>query len=504
MNQAFAQEPIREAVEAVANSAFIPTAPYFFVAIVAGIVLAVGFQVLLTHLAVALGLNMASAAVRPSHLKRHQKDENEKHSVHETAKTISTGLGIWVLVTSSLSLFFAAWAAVQLSGTFSVMFGALLGLVIWGLFYLLMTGVEGFAAASLVAGLARAARSALETLFEGTRGLFRRSPEKESAKIAEEVALVVRGEILGGETLKEQMNDYLKKLERVFEGKPTTKKGTFRAGLSAFQKERTRGKRGVELAADTAMQMAGMSSQTAERAREKVENYLRNTGREELNPEGIKRDLENIVSDPSGAMEVVRDRLGQFDRGSIAAILAQRADLSEEQAEKTVNAVMSVVDKVRPRRHNGHNGHNGDGNEEGEDEDYGSEMNLEGAYDYDTIRNDFRRMMDDPRAGFDSLLNRLKSLDRESVKKMIGEHSNFSEDQVEQILSRVEQARDEVVRRAEEMKTKVQERLLRTRQAAQNEAAELAQTAARAAWWTFAGAVASGGAAALGGILPAL
>jgi len=35
-----------------------------------------------------------------------------------------------------------------------------------------------------------------------------------------------------------------------------------------------------------------------------LENYLRNTNKEELNPEGIKRDLQLLLNDPRADWEI--------------------------------------------------------------------------------------------------------------------------------------------------------------------------------------------------------
>lgn len=48
--------------------------------------------------------------------------------------------------------------------------------------------------------------------------------------------------------------------------------------------------------------------------REKVENYLLNTNKEELNPEGIKRDFKALIDDPEVGAKLLRQRLSQFDR----------------------------------------------------------------------------------------------------------------------------------------------------------------------------------------------
>lgn len=51
------------------------------------------------------------------------------------------------------------------------------------------------------------------------------------------------------------------------------------------------------------------TEEDSQRVRSKLENYLRNTGRDELNPDNLKRDLEEIFNAPSHAKEVVLNRI---------------------------------------------------------------------------------------------------------------------------------------------------------------------------------------------------
>jgi len=55
------------------------------------------------------------------------------------------------------------------------------------------------------------------------------------------------------------------------------------------------------------------------------------TPTEELNPEGIKRDLQLLLNDPRAGLGNLGDRLKQFDRSTLVALLSQREDITEEK-----------------------------------------------------------------------------------------------------------------------------------------------------------------------------
>ena len=55
-----------------------------------------------------------------------------------------------------------------------------------------------------------------------------------------------------------------------------------------------------------------LQKQAAE-LRTKLETYLRDTNKEELNPEGIQRDLQALFDDPKAGIDALKERLSQFD-----------------------------------------------------------------------------------------------------------------------------------------------------------------------------------------------
>jgi len=99
-----------------------------------------------------------------------------------------------------------------------------------------------------------------------------------------------------------------------------------------------------------------------------LENYLRNTNKEELNPEGIKRDLQLLLNDPRAGLGNLGDRLKQFDRSTLVALLSQREDITErsesdcrsnrvcsqlfvEQLQKVQQTIQSAIDGFRIRNY---------------------------------------------------------------------------------------------------------------------------------------------------------
>ncbi|MEH2065222.1 MAG: MFS transporter [Nostoc sp.] len=222
-----------------------------------------------------------------------------------------------------------------------------------------------------------------------------------------------------------------------------------------------------------------------------LEEYLRNTNKEELNPEGIKRDLQLLLSSPRAGIGNLSDRASKFDRSTIVALLSQREDISEEEANRIVDQiesvrssiveqfqqiqqrVQSVLDGVFTKVRNYLNSLDR------------SELNYEG------IKQDFAKVFDDPQAGFEALRDRLSQFDRDTLVAVISSREDISEEDANRIINQIEAARDGVLQRAERIQQETQKRLKAIQEQAKKQAEETKKTVANAAWWIFGTAITS-------------
>ncbi|OUL18170.1 hypothetical protein [Nostoc sp. 106C] len=232
-----------------------------------------------------------------------------------------------------------------------------------------------------------------------------------------------------------------------------------------------------------------------------LEEYLRQTGKEELNPEGIKRDLQLLLHDPRVGLESFSDRLAHFDRSTIIALLKIREDISDEEAARIADNIVSVqqqfVEQIR-----------------------GIQRRIQDVIDgvfarirnylnslerpelnYDSIKRDVRQLFEDPQAGFDALRDRLSSFNRDTLVALISSREDISEEDANRIIDQIEGARNTVLQRAERLHHEAQRRLEEVKHQAQRQAEETRKAAATAAWWLFATAVVSAIFSALGGAL---
>ncbi|WP_254449316.1 MFS transporter, partial [Anabaena sp. UHCC 0253] len=232
-----------------------------------------------------------------------------------------------------------------------------------------------------------------------------------------------------------------------------------------------------------------------------LENYLRNTNKEELNPDGIKRDLQLLLSSPRTGLGTLNDRLSKFDRSTLVALLSQREDISEAEANRIVDQIESVRDSIVQQF------------EQiqqrmrslvdsifGRIRDYLNSLNRP-ELNYEGIQHDFAKIFDDPQAGFEALRDRLSQFDRDTLVALLSSRRDISPEQANHIINRIERARDSVLRQADRIQQETQRRLQAMREQAKQQAIDSKKALADAAWWLFNAAFVSLIASAIGGVL---
>ncbi len=232
-----------------------------------------------------------------------------------------------------------------------------------------------------------------------------------------------------------------------------------------------------------------------------LESYLRNTDKTELNPEGIKRDLQLLLQDPRSGLSSLGDRASQFNRETFVALLAQREDITEEEAnriadqvESNFNAVAEQMKKVQQAV------------QSTLDKGLGNVRNYLNSLErpelnYDGLKQDFSKLFDDPQVGLEALRDRLSQFDRDTLVAVLSSRDDISPEDADRIIGQVEAARNNALQRVERIGQETQKRLEAVRYQTQKQVRETRKVASGAAWWVFSTALTSLIASAIAGAL---
>ncbi|HEY9652721.1 MAG TPA: MFS transporter, partial [Coleofasciculaceae cyanobacterium] len=199
------------------------------------------------------------------------------------------------------------------------------------------------------------------------------------------------------------------------------------------------------------------SQEQSQDFRSRVENYLRSTGKDELNPEGIERDFKALLEDPEAGVDALRDRFSQFDRDTLVQLLAQREDFNQEEAEQLVGQLESTRDHVLSEAQNLQDQAQSRIQELWQRvEDYLRNTNKE-ELNPEGIKQDLQKLFDDPQAGVKALRERLSHFDRDTLTQLLNQRGDLDEEQINQVINQFEDVRDRIINAPQELTGRAKE-----------------------------------------------
>jgi len=492
------------------------------IAIAAGVVLAFSFQWLLTNLTAAVGLSALRRWVDPvtrAAWRGHRKEggdrigrdyalriAGEREGWGDSALKLESGLGIWALATSCLALFFACWLAGELIRMRNDLQGAILGLVVWGVFLGTMMRLEAGMASSLSGLVAHKAREGIGLLLGPARAAAgavahareRAARREEAVETAEEVAAAVRRELFPekdpepeGAGIGEKLRDFVRARVKP-KALDLARLGQEVKDLLADPEIIAMAKRGELMEIDRA-RFAGIVAGRTDLDKQQVERmigalhgtwsrflgehapgrpgerpkgqpkpavsreslvaryrqfkeFLRSTGREELRPERLEEEVKTLVLDPRAGLAQLRQHFQELDRESLIEALKARNDITPEEANRIADQIDLARSKVLSAREQAEH-------RAGELRDRILAKIRDHVYaaqkpelDYAGFEADFRQLFDDPKAGYAALKERLGSLDRESVIALLSsggsEGGGMDGEDARKLVEKGEQARE--------------------------------------------------------------
>jgi hypothetical protein len=203
--------------------------------------------------------------------------------------------------------------------------------------------------------------------------------------------------------------------------------------------------------------------------RQKVEDYLRNTNLDELNPEGIERDFKTLIDEPQAGVEALRDRLSQFDRQTLVQLLSQRQDLSEERVNEILDNLESVRDKqsLMPKAYRILQAPQKAATQV--KEQYGQTIDAITEYLRSTnleelnpegIQRDLQKFLQEPNVGASALGERLSHFDRDTLVTLLTQRGDLNEEQINQIIDSFQQTINNLVKAPQRLAKSASKRVI--------------------------------------------
>lgn len=212
-------------------------------------------------------------------------------------------------------------------------------------------------------------------------------------------------------------------------------------------------------ALQTPSSLTAQAKANYDQANRAIANYLHNTGKPELNPDGIKRDLELLVNDPKAGVDAVRSRLASMDRDTLVQLLNQRDDLSEAEINQVIDDLQENIQSVlRLPRRLARRSQQQALSFKAALEDYLRSTD-KAALNPDGIKRDLQLLLNDPRLGSERLQERLAQVDRDTLVTLISQRDDISREDVETTVDQVLSVRNQLMAQIQQIQTRLQSAL---------------------------------------------
>ncbi|WP_373519515.1 hypothetical protein [Pricia sp.] len=528
----------------------------FFITIAAGVILALAFQFILTAVSVAAGIT-AIGDVKKSYVKAkvrpvsdddpngHEFDQDSSPDMAAGVK-ITTAFGIWSLVTTSIALFGATALALNINMVETSATNTTTALVIWGLFFLILFYLETRIVGSLLGNLFTAVTSGLKSSAGAISSMFTASPDKKIENVLEHTIDKVRSEFDSGfdmdkvsdvldnfldrvdskipdyDNLKNDLEDIAKKssgkntsgkwmavqqvlTKLISENSKSSDPGKkskaekLQRTLDTITQKYREGENSMEGAINVVEELSSMDRGELDKRTEQIKEYLSSSAVGDFSPEKIKTAFRAILDHPKMVASILTDRAKGLDRENIIDALSSNTALKKEDLEKYADRATDMVRSVS-HEFDAEN-ENGlvkkiEGRVEGFFEGTGRR-----ELDYSLLKDDVRKILDNPKDSLDIIRNRASSFDTDTLRALVTNNKYVSDEQVDSIVKTFSDTKNQVLDKIGRIEAKAHEqvKILERKAVIQAEHARL--TAASAAWWLVLTTIISAVAAIGGGIV---
>lgn len=383
--------------------------PQFFITVIAGVILALGFQFILTALSVAAGIT-AIGDVKKSYVesknhtagKHNFKDSNDKDNDDSSGSTgtmVTTAFGIWSTLTVAISLFGATAFAMNLSLVANPLIAVTLALVIWATFFILLFYLETKVVNTFVGGLINAATSGLRSSASAVKDMFSPSEASKVEHVADHTIEKVRKEFQNGfdsNMLDSAVDEFFTKFDQKVPNYDKVKNDIEKIVDDSVEKSNKQ----------SSSDSSGGSSQGKWMAVQSVLNNAIGEASDDNSEEG-KSKTEQLKK----LQKELKEAYGEGDNKEekVQKVIATLTPAEEEQ-------VGSYIDKIK---------------------DF---ISTEGSGDMDSQSLDQRvkEIVKNPKVEANKIGQKMEELDRDTIVKLVSQNTSMDRIQAEKYADKIE------------------------------------------------------------------
>jgi len=523
----------------------------YFTAIITGVILALAIQFVLTALSVAMGISAigdvrsryvdAKLDVTPDDSERRDLNSDDDDDMSLGVK-VTSGFGLWSVLTTCIALFVGTALAINLSVIQTPVTAAVMALVIWAVFFILLFYLEAKVAGTVIGNLITTVTAGIKSGSQAVAGLFQPSDEKRLDHLISRSIASVKNEVndqFDWQSVSKKVDNFSAQLDR-----KVPDYDDLRSDLNDMvQKSRHRDTSAMwmviqQVLSQAISQQDKLSDEAAKKKAEQLRNlmdemresYAKGDGAidglkyvvanfskqekadvdkrlqefrqklmdatpERLSKEQLKQDLDMVLNDPNTISTIIANKFEGVNRDSIITALDNNTRLEKDQLndyadsiEAGIERIVSEFDKDNANRLSKRMARQVAAFLDGTDRD---------ELAYEVLKQDVIDMVDDPRHSVDVLRHRLNQFDGETMRALVTNNRYIDDEHIDKVVQTIEEAKSYVANKLHQADEKIRRKVRNLQRKAVIKAEHARKLAAVAAWWLVASAVLSAGAAVL-------
>lgn len=538
-------------------------APSYVIVVISGVLLAFGFQFLLTVLSVAAGItsigDLKEAYVENKYKDLGEEEDDDDNKFEKETNVplgvkVTSGLGIWNVITVAISLFGASYLALQLIPITTDMTKVSLALVIWAAFFMLVFYLEGRMIGTIVGGLVSTAVAGLKASGSAISSIFTPSPASQVKSITNDAIEKMRKEFSAEFDTEGVMKSIQKYVDKQADKVPeysTLKKDleeiAVRAAKAGKGSQGTAARwmaiqsiinMGIQAASNTDTEegqkkaddlkqllsdvkaaydrgddwqeslknVVALTPADEEKVDQQIDNIkakLQSTDDNGMSVERLQELFNEFQNNPQEHIQHAMAKVRSWDRDTIINMLDDNTSLDRAQLNHYADRIQNAIHVASERL--------GITNEdpyidnmmtsfEAKVKTYVDGMNAPGIR-YDLLKNDIKRAINDPSQSMAIVKNRVNTFDKDTMTAVLTSTPWVNRADIDNLAITIEEARNEVAHQLERVNSKITSTINNAERKAVIQAEHLRQTAASAAWWLVVAIIVSAGAAIAGGLI---
>jgi hypothetical protein len=518
----------------------------YFTAIITGVILALAIQFVLTALSVAMGIS-AIGDVRSRYVDAKldvspDDSESDDHDNMSLGVKVTSGFGLWSVLTTCIALFVGTALAINLSVIQTPVTAAVMALVIWAVFFILLFYLETKVAGTVVGNLIATVTAGIKSGSKAVAGLFEPSEQKKMDAVIRHGMGTIKDEldhqfdwnavsqkvdafsaqldrkVPDYNELRSDLNDMVKtskqrdnsamwmviqqvlsqainKQENLPDDEAKKKAQQLRELLDEMRESYAQGDGAVDGLKHVVANFSNQEKADVDQRIEEFRKRLSEATPERFSKAQLQQDLDEVLNDPNTLTTIMANKFEGVNRDNIIKALDNNTQLDKDQLNDYADSIEAGIERIVSE----FDKNNANRLSKRMERKVAAFLDRTGRDElaYSALKQDVMDMVDEPRQSVDVIKTRLDQFDRETIRALVTNNRFIDDEHIDRVVETIEEAKQTVADKLQAADERIRRSARNLQRKAVIKAEHARKLAAVAAWWLVASAVLSAGAAVL-------